>query len=60
MQTVTTTAKPKKDNKVSVNFRLHPRHLHRLTHEATKLRRTKTSILEQLIEDFCASKNLQP
>jgi hypothetical protein len=48
-----------KHNKVYQHFRFYPRDAAILATVAKQLRRTKTSILEQLITEFCTTKNLQ-
>jgi hypothetical protein len=54
-------AKPSvKRKKHLVNFRLTPAQLATLSLTAEKLRRTKNSIIEQLLEQYCTTKNLQP
>jgi hypothetical protein len=46
-------------NKIYQGFRFSRANIDRLTTTATALRRKKTSVLEQLIEQYCAPKNLR-
>jgi predicted transcriptional regulator len=48
------------DNKIFRAFRLHPRLSRTLNRTAARLHRTNTSVIEQLISQYCTTKNLQP
>ena len=49
-----------RENKKQITIRMNAQLLRRVERVAKKMRRTKISILEQLVELFCTTKNLQP
>lgn len=53
-------AKQRKPKTKLMNFRLSPASTGKLTDTAAAMRRSKTSIVEQLVEKYCAVEHLQP
>jgi predicted transcriptional regulator len=53
-------AKQRKAKTKLMNFRLSPASTGKLTEIAATMRRSKTSIMEQLVEKYCAVEHLQP
>ena len=53
-------AKTRKSKSKLINFRLSPASTGKLTEIAATMRRSKTSIVEQLVEKYCAVEHLQP
>jgi hypothetical protein len=51
---------PTRPRKIFRGYRFTPETAHILDVTAARLRRTRTSLLEQLVAEYCTTKNLQP
>jgi hypothetical protein len=55
-----TKTRPTRQYKALKTFRLHPARWETIRSTAAKMRRTQESVLDQLISQYCTTKNLQP